>query len=588
MISNTKKSGKNMKNQKGKIFILISLLLLNNLILAGGKTPFTMNGWQFHEYNIPKLEEAISKAKSYGVNFFIFSHNLFRSVEGFLVSDENLNPNQKFPHLSKLYASADNHTKPHPNWQKDLKYVASLADKQKIPFYLWIHEFDDIPDKYKVDGKVNYDNPDLFSYIKERYEKLLSIMPNAAGFVLTFHESHNKIFRNTEVISQLDVPERIYRLTKLIYDVVKARNKKLILRSFLYEPKEMEYFKSALSKLPNDLIVMSKTTFHEFAPFYPPDSMHGDVGEKQQIIEIDLGVEKAWSSKGAYAQTEYIQRYVRRALDKNLAGMVGRCRIFWDEPFKNSHEVNLYAFSKFMQDPSLSVDQVLIDWANRRYPYAPNAAPYIASALARTQFINHNGRYHLGVWLTKSIGSEWGDYRYYFGHISQRSRYKWTLDPSDKELENKIHYPNEDTFYKLVAEKDEVINQVKASMADLKHAEKYLKYEDMEELNEDFRFLLDASLLQKEWVRAFFAQRLFMQQPDNKYLDILNDALEKLQAIEKTPGVIYGLDSISGRRYNIDQFVLEMQWRVANRSRALDEDKRILQSVKEKVNVQAN
>ncbi len=578
-----------MKNLIRNYFILSFILIsINQNIVAGNKSPFSMNGWQFHEYNIPKLEEAIRKAPSYGVNFFIFSHNLFRSVEGFLVSDENLKPEDKFPHLSKLYSAGENHTKPHPNWQKDLKYLASLADKQKIPFYLWIHEFDDIPAKYKVGDKVNYDHPELFQYIKERYEKLLKVMPNTAGFVLTFHESNNKIFRNTEVTSQYDVPERIYRLTKLIYDVAKAHNKKLILRSFLYEPKEMEYFKAALSKLPDDLIVMSKTTFHEFAPFYPPDSMHGDVGNKKQIIEIDLGVEKAWSGQGAYAQTEYIQRYARRAQDKKLAGMVGRCRIFWDDPFKNMHEVNLYAFSRFMQDPSLSVENVLIDWAKRRYPYALNAAPYLASAFERTQFINHNGRYHLGVWLTKSIGSEWDDYRYYFGHIAQRSRYKWTLDPADKELENKIYFPDENMFNKLVAEKDEVIKQVNESIEDLKVVNKYLTPQDMASINEDFRFLLDAARLQKEWVRAFFAQRLYMQKPHQKYLDILNDALIKLQEIEKTPGVIYGLDTETKRRYNIDKFILEMQWRVTNRSRALEEDRIILQSVKEKLNVLAN
>src|SRR3954468_23785533 len=51
---------------------------------------FSMNGWQFHEYNVPKLEEAVEKAPGYGVNFFIFSHGWFRSVEGFLASTDEL------------------------------------------------------------------------------------------------------------------------------------------------------------------------------------------------------------------------------------------------------------------------------------------------------------------------------------------------------------------------------------------------------------------------------------------------------------------------------------------------------------------
>lgn len=184
-----------------------------------------MNGWQFHEYNILKLEQAIQKAPEYGVNFFIFSHNLFRSIEGFLVSNEKLDATQKLPHLSKIYKTSDDHTKPHPAWQKDLLYVAPLAEKQQIPYYLWIHELDDIPEKFLIKNKVNFDHPELFLYIKKRYERLLEVVSNAAGFVFTFFESNYKIFRKSEVISKMQVPEQIYQLTKLIYDIAKAHNK---------------------------------------------------------------------------------------------------------------------------------------------------------------------------------------------------------------------------------------------------------------------------------------------------------------------------------------------------------------------------
>ena len=47
-----------------------------------------------------------------------------------------------------------------------------------------------------------------------------------------------------------------------------------------------------------------------------------------------------------------------------------------------------------------------------------------------------------------------------------RSRYKWTKNPADKELETKIYYPDMDVFNKLVAEKEEVLDQVKLSIVD--------------------------------------------------------------------------------------------------------------------------
>ena len=99
-----------------RLFSMVILIFSFDRIFA--QSNFSMNGWQFHEYNIPKLEEAIKKAPFYGVNFFIFSHRLFRSVEGFLVSDDNFNSEKVYPNLSKLYSSSEDHTKPHAGWQK--------------------------------------------------------------------------------------------------------------------------------------------------------------------------------------------------------------------------------------------------------------------------------------------------------------------------------------------------------------------------------------------------------------------------------------------------------------------------------------
>jgi len=546
-----------------------------------------MNGWQLHEYDMPKLEEAIGKAPEYGVNFLIFSHDLFRSVEGFLASGDNFDSvaTPQLPQLTQLYSSS--HTQPHAGWQKNVLRLGLLATDNNLPYYLWIHEFDDLPPEFlDEEDRVDFDHPELFMYINSRYEKLLDLLPHTAGFVLTFHESDYKIFRSTEVKSGLDVPERIYRLTKLIYDVAKRHDKELILRSFFYEPLEMEYFKTALARLPDDLIVMNKTTFHEFDPFYPPNAMHGDVGEKRQIIEIDLGIEKAWSSKGAYAQVEYIQRYVQRARDKGLTGMVGRARLLWDKPFEDIHEINLYAFSRFMENPDLVIDDVYNDWAVQRYP--AKAVPYIVSAFKRTQHINFHGRYHLEFWLTKSLGAQWDNYKYYFGHILLRSRYKWTNDPADKELETKIYYPDRKLYDRAVAEKSEVIRKVRASISDLKKAKRHLSQDQYKSLYQEFDFLLDAGLLAKEWTRAFFAQRLYMVNPTEEHKQMVLDALDELEKLDGKKGVTYGLDPSTGHRYNIDHFVLELRWRIANRSRALAEDKAIIEWARNKADVTKN
>ncbi len=66
---------------------------------------------------------------------------------------------------------------------------------------------------------------------------------------------------------------------------------------------------------------------------------------------------------------------------------------------------------------------------------------------------------------------------------------------------------------------------------------------------------------------------------------IMEDALTKLEQYEHTPGVTYGLNVETGRRYNIDAFELEMRWRTANRARAMAEDARILEEVRRRGDV---
>jgi hypothetical protein len=533
------------------LFILPSILLGQN---------FEINGWQFHDYNIPKLEEAIQRAPGYNVNTLIFSHELFRSVDKYLTSVQH---------------------------QNDINYLGELAKKNKIDYYLWVHELDDIPSLYRAsDGRVDMDNKELFTFLVNRYFKLLKATPNTAGFVLTFHESGSKVFNDAEVKSSLPYSERIYIITKLIYDIVKENNKRLIVRNFLYEPREMIYFEKALEKLPNDIILMAKDTPHEFHPFYPPDPLHGRDPVRKQLIEVDLGVEKSFGYPGAYVQVNYIQRYVLRADEKRMTGMVGRARLFWDQPFNDSHEINLYAFHRFMNNPKISIDSVWMDWAKRHYP--TNARPYIISALKRTEYINHHGRYHLGFWLTKYIGEDWHSYEYYFGHIKLRSRYKWTNDDADMQLEHRLYYPDTDIYAKLIQEKKEVIEQARLSIADIELASRYLLPREAEPIKDSFLFIARAAQMELQFTIAFFSHRRWLQDPQSRYVTEVEDALRKLEIMPLADPALYDRDKITNEflpmSYYVKSFVEKIRNRMQDREAAIAEDNRILLKIDNELN----
>lgn len=536
-------------------WLTVFLFLCLHTFAAGS---FTWNGWQFHERNLPKLEDAMRRAPSYGVNFVVFSHELFRPVERFL--------NDRA-------------------WVHDVNRAAFAAKANQLPFYLWIHELNEIPERFQQGGKVNLDDPALMPYLEDRYERLIKAVPGCAGFVLTFHETGHPVFRNSLVTSRLEVPERIALVSNTIHRVCQRHGMKLMIRNFFYEPREMEWFDQAMRLLPEDVIVMRKDMTHEFDPFYPPDPMHGKSG-RAEIVEIDLGVEKALGFDGPYAQVAFIKRMAERARDLKLAGMMGRARLIWDRPFEDVHEVNLYAFSRFMADPTLEPDAVLRDWAALRYP--SEAVPYIVSALRRTEFIHHHARYHLGWWFTKYIGEDWDSYAYYFSRPIVRSNAKWIPTPENFEMEKLLHNPTPDLFRRVVAEKDDVLRQIRESTADIERAAAYLTPEQAHAWREGFRFLDDAATLQREWVRAYFAHRIYIHKNDADYGAIARDALLRLEELDRDPSRPWGRSPDSRHRYFIDRFVLELRWRMSNRAGALREDAWIKEDAKRQLNVNAN
>lgn len=539
-----------MKNTRSFLLLNVILLLINSLPSHCQKN-FEIRGWQVHEYNIPKLTDAINKAPAYGINTVIFSHELFRSVEAYLNN---------------------------PIHQKDINQLGTLAKNNNIDWYFWIHELDNIPPKFYKNGRVQFDDPELMPYITERYEKLISTSPSCKGFVLTFHESHAKIFQNSKVESKKDIDNRIVILTKTIYDVLKKYDKQLILRNFLYEPKEMEYFKKALSKLPKDIILMTKTTPHEFDPFYPPDPSIGNYEGFKQIVEIDLGVEKALGYNGVYAQGNYIKKYAMYCKDKGCIGMVGRARLGWDSPFENVHEINLNAFSVFLENPELPLVDFYDDWVSGKY--GNNAAPYIVKSIGNTEYINHHARYFLGFWLTKWLCEDWDYYKYYYGHIKLRSLYKWTNDPEDKKTEELLYHPNPLIFEKLMHEKDTVLRLAITGFNEIKQAEKYLSPQKIKELKEGFSWLVSACRLQYYFAQSYFAHLIWINSRDYQYKLIALDALDKLQ---NTPFPDLLWERIHGKgqtsQYYINKYIGTIKWRIDDPEMAKKLDQKIMMEI---------
>jgi hypothetical protein len=81
-----------------------------------------------------------------------------------------------------------------------------------------------------------------------------------------------------------------------------------------------------------------------------------------------------------------------------------------------------------------------------------------------------------------------------------------------------------------------------------------------------------------------------MQEPAEGHEAVVADALANLEAmgdrLRGTSSDRRGPEA-AGRPFNIDPFVLEIRWRMANRRRALEEDAKILKDTALMMEVQA-
>jgi hypothetical protein len=150
---------------------------------------------------------------------------------------------------------------------------------------LWVHEFEDLDPSW---GDPVFENDMLWENLRKRYLKLLTEdLPEVNWLVLTVVESTVRV---TD-------PRMLEKLCLLLRDVCKACDKKLMIRSFVWTLEEFDGVRKAIEGLPDDITVMTKYvpqdwhrgSYDDGTPFHDP--LIGNIGAKQQIVELDIAGE---------------------------------------------------------------------------------------------------------------------------------------------------------------------------------------------------------------------------------------------------------------------------------------------------------
>lgn len=471
----------------------------------------------------------------------------------------------------------------------DLRHVKDTARLKKIQYFIkkahdkgveevvvWdrsLYNLDYYPDKFKIGPKklINLDDPEFWEWFKEDYRKMLDLIPDIQGIVLTFIETGARV-ENQYSAKMRSNQEKLAAVVNAVASVViEERNLKLYARTFSYTYAEYENIIGAIELFENpDIVLMMKETPHDFFLTHPNNPFPGKI-ERPTIIEFDACGE--FNGQGIIANTwpEYIkERWMDFLNRKEVVGYVARVDRYGDTRIiGRPSEINLYALKRIAEDITVSTDSIYKEFIMRKYN--SEAYPFIETAFKNSYDIITSILYTLG---TSTANHSSLFYDPYNSHWARHVSGKW-LDPPvihvKHNVNKKFHYwkdiinhlappwakkggahlneipwviennwidgkelMNQEYLEFVVQEKEFGIRLAKESLLEIERTKDILTEVQFDELYHYFKRTLLTAQLHKSVAIIYYGYRVHGRGKDFQSQDLLqkiNTALEELKII---------------------------------------------------------
>jgi hypothetical protein len=460
--------------------ITMIVLLFASLCYAEPLVPY--RAWQFHKMDVDYVSLVLKIAPQYNVNTVVFSHGMIGET-------------------SQLYDGTDRGEK--------LKILAKKAHRLDLKVWIWVHELDNVPEKYIENKVVQMDRPGFWDWLEARYERVFSDYTDFDGLILTFHETQYRIFRDSQVYSKLSKPERFAKMIGTINKVCKKYKKQFIVRTFLYEPIELEWVKEGLLKSDPSVMVQSKCVPHDWDPYYPHNPMIGAFPNNKQIVEFDCSSEFTGRNRVPYTCPEYFEYRWRYDLEiPQVVGYNARLDHAGYDALFTPNEINIYTLYRLTESPTVTANDIWKEWTEKHY--GRHAARYVEQSLYATFFVVNKAFFPLKFWTTNH--SKLPNFKYADGHISSRTMAKWWPNkPEYKILENNLNHPGLLILEEILAEKDSAIALAEESLLHLVQAKPFISAGQYDNLARQINLLHRTAIIWKLHAEAFFGYKVLKE-----------------------------------------------------------------------------
>ena len=259
--------------------------------------------------------------------------------------------------------------------RSDLNAIVDIAHRIGKPLYYWHREIflqpgiiDDIPEMLDEDGEFDLLGKPYQDYLRFKIGEAFKFVPGLDGIVLTLTEADYSVIHNSNP-GRYPPAKVVESLTRIFAEEHAKRGKRFILRSFGSIAKDYEDIIAGATAAASDHVfeIETKVTQADFVPWLPTNPFLKRTPPLSLGAECDCLGEYLGAGYLPAAQVARIREYVADASAAGASRFAIRIDRIGNSIFDSAHEVNLYAYMRFIRDQEATADEVLSEYAAKHY-----------------------------------------------------------------------------------------------------------------------------------------------------------------------------------------------------------------------------
>ena len=336
------------------------------------------------------MARVAAKAVEYGgVDSFEVCGDCHRGYSGI----NGLSTLDRYPHAhAKVDAAAVERNR------REMNAICDIAHGIGKPLYYWHREIfipegllEDLPQLKDADGEFDLLGTAYQDWLRYKLDETFRHCPRLDGIVLTLTEADYSVIHNSNP-SRYPPQKVVEQLVGLFAEEHEKRGKRFILRSFGSNSQDyIDIIGGAKRAAERHAFeIETKVTEADFVPWLPKNPFLRKNPPLTLGAECDALGEYLGAGYLPAAQVARIREYVASAREEGVDRYAIRIDRVGNSIFDSAHEVNLYAYMRFIADPAATADGVIADYAAKRFgAAAPEMAPLLKDELEMVRNIHY-------------------------------------------------------------------------------------------------------------------------------------------------------------------------------------------------------